>query len=81
MAALFFAFLGNALFFGADTKSTPCLSSDLHLSVIKIRPKRGQLICLKICSKRSKIRKKVDNGPLSLFFEHIVHPNVANLVF
>ena len=30
-----------------DTKSTPCQSLDLHLSVIKIRPNRGQLICSK----------------------------------
>ena len=34
-----------------DTKSTPCSSSGLHLSVIKIRPYKGQLICLKKCLK------------------------------
>ena len=33
----------------ADAKSTPSYSSDLHLSVLKNRPDRGQLICLKIC--------------------------------
>ena len=36
----------------ADTKSTPCYSPGLHLSVIKNRPDRGQLICSNTCSKK-----------------------------
>ena len=42
----------------ADTKSTHFLSPDLHLSVIKIRPDRGKLICSKICSKKLKNKIK-----------------------
>ena len=36
----------------ADAKSTPSYSSNLHLSAIKNRSDRGQLICLKVCSKK-----------------------------
>ena len=41
-----------------DAKSTPSYSSDLLLSVFQNRPDRGALICLKICSKKYKTKRK-----------------------
>ena len=38
--------------FGADAKSTPTYSSDLHFSVFQYRPDRGALMCSKICLKK-----------------------------
>ena len=55
----------------ADSKSTLCLSSDLHLSIIKIRPERGQLLFSKICVMSYKLNQ------LHLLYA----PNVANLGF
>ena len=46
----------------ADAKSTPSKSLDLHFSGLKYRPDREALKCSKICSKSSKISKKVDNA-------------------
>ena len=55
---------------GRMLKATSFISLDLHLSVIKNRPNRGLLVCLKIYSKMAYARwKKFDNdaiGPINL---------------
>ena len=67
-----------------DAKSTPSYSLDLHLSVIKNRPDRGQLICSKYVWYSLVLRQslgllvflsfKTILGPLSieLIFEHLL---------